>query len=245
MDNTIYSATTGMIARQKSMNITGNNIANLETNGYKRSQAVYDTFAEYLVYRKDGQSTEVGNSSRGVIINDIYTSFEQGPIANTGKALDFALDGFGFFTIESAAGGQYMLTRDGRFTVDAEGFLKNLYGDYVLGQNGRIFVGNNAVTVDEQGNIFIGGNVIDSFLITVPDAAEGMQMLSNGLIAYVGGTEAFAGRILQGCLEKSNVNLIDEMTTMLADARAFQACSQLIKAEDELNRKTVTELAKV
>lgn len=244
MDNTIYSATTGMIARQKSMNITGNNIANLETNGFKRSQAVYDTFAEYLAYRKDGDSTEVGGSSRGVIINNIYTSFEQGPITNTGRALDFALDGFGFFTVESE-GGQYMLTRDGKFTVDAEGFLKDLYGNYVLGQNGRIFIGGNDVTVNEQGNIFIGGTAVDSFLITVPDTTEGLQMLSNGLISYAGGAEAFTGRILQGCLEKSNVNLIDEMTTMLADSRAYQACSQLIKAEDELNRKTVSEIARL
>lgn len=242
MDNTIYSATTGMLARQRSMNITGNNIANLETNGFKRSEAVYDTFGEYLAYRKDGAA--LGDSGRGVIIDNIYTSFEQGPITNTERALDFALDGFGFFTVESADG-QNMLTRDGRFTVDAEGFLKDLYGNYILGQNGRIYIGNNEAAVDEQGNIFIGGAYADSFLITVPAATEGMEMLSNGLLSFAGGTEAFTGKVRQGCLEKSNVNLIDEMTAMLEDSRAFQACSQLIKAEDEMNKKTVNEIARI
>jgi flagellar basal-body rod protein FlgG len=231
-----------MIARQKSMNITGNNIANLETNGFKRSQAVYDTFGDFLAYRKDG--VELGESGRGVIIDKIYTNFEQGSITNTDSTLDFALDGYGFFTVASADG-QTMLTRDGKFTVDADGFLKDLYGNYVLGQNGRIYIGGNDLVVDEQGNLFIGGAAADSFLITVPAAIEGIEMLSNGLLSYVGGTEVFSGRVLQGCIEKSNVNLVDEMTAMLADSRAFQACSQLIKAEDELNKKTVNEIGRV
>jgi flagellar basal-body rod protein FlgF len=244
MDNTIYSAATGMLARQKSMNITGNNLANLETHGFKRSEAMYDTFGNYLAYKKDGATKEVGDSGRGVIINNIYTSFEQGPITSTGDALDFALDGYGFFTV-SSVDGQNMLTRDGKFAVDTDGYLKDLYGNFVLGQNGQIFVGNNNVTVNEQGNIFIGGNAVDSFLITVPNNLEGMEMLSNGLLSYNGGAEAFTGKVLQGCLEKSNVSLIDEMTAMLADSRAFQACSQLIKAEDDLNKKSVTEIARV
>jgi flagellar basal-body rod protein FlgG len=158
--------------------------------------------------------------------------------------LDFALNGDGFFTVMSADG-QTMLTRDGKFTVDQNGFLTDLNGNFIMGQNGQINVGNADFTVDEQGNIFLYGTVSDSFLITVPDNKDGLNMLSNGLLSFNGGAGVYTGKVLQGSLEKSNINLVDEMTAMMKDSRAFQTCSQIVKAEDELMKKTVSEIARL
>jgi len=247
MNNTIYSATSGMIARQKSMNVTSNNLANAETAGYKSSDLVLSTFGDYITYKIDNNGAqEIGSKTHGVIADNVYNNFEQGTIYSTSQSLDFALNGDGFFTLTNADGAS-ILTRDGSFNIDNEGFLINETGSFVMGQNGKINVGEiKSITVSEQGIISGDGNVIDTFLITVPEDNAVIEKLSNGELSNPNGAALeFTGKIIQSSLEQSNVNLIDEMAAMIEDSRAFQSCSQIVKMADELMKKTVNQIGQV
>lgn len=245
MNNTIYSATTGLLTRQKSMNITSNNLSNMETTGFKRSEVVSRTFGEYITAKIDENAKIIGNKTHGVISDNVYTNFEQGPITSTGRNLDLALNGHGFFTLTDADGNT-MLTRDGRFTVDDNGFLTDKSGNFVMGINGRINVGNEDFIISDQGAVLKDETVLDTLNITVPQDTSEIYMLSNGLLSYPEGElNEFTGLVLQGSLEKANVDLVEEMTAMIEDSRAFQTCSQLVRIADGLMQKTVTEIGRV
>jgi flagellar basal-body rod protein FlgF len=224
MDNTISTMATGLKYRIQSMNITANNLANTETAGFKRSKLQASEFDKYLTSRFDEDQTEIGNGNRGVMAAGVFVDQRRGDLNSTGSIYDLALDGEGYFTLAGAGGGQ-ILTRDGRFRVDNNGYLTDEAGNFVLGQNGNIYVGNASFRVNENGNVTANGNFVDTLRIT----ADG----------------GFTGRIIQGSYERSNVNLIDEMSAMLADSRAFQTYSQIVKRADNILAKTVTEIGRV
>lgn len=246
MNNTIYAATTGMLTRQKAMDITSNNLSNTETAGYKCSDLVLTSFGEYMTYKfENGKAVEIGTKTHGVVTGNVYNDFEQGPLYSTNRTLDFALNGNGFFTV-SDANGVSTLTRDGRFNIDDNGFLVDALGSFVMGQKGTMNLGNaKDISVSEAGVISSGGNAIDSFLITVPQDTATIVKLANGQLTNPGGGLEFMGKIIQGSLEKSNVNLIEEMAAMIEDSRAFQSCSQIIKMADQIMQKTVNEIGSV
>lgn len=247
MNNTIYSATTGMIARQKSMNITSNDLANTETAGYKSSDLVMGAFGDYITYRIDNNGMEkIGTKTYGALSESVYNDFEQGAIYSTNRTLDFALNGSGFFTLTNADG-DAMLTRNGSFRIDNEGFLVNETGSFVMGQNGKINVGTETdFSVSEQGVILSDGNVMDTLLITVPEDTTNIEKLASGELSNPNGAVLeFTGKVIQGSLEHSNVNFTDEMTSMIEDSRAFQTCSQIVKMADQIMKKTVTEIGRV
>lgn len=247
MNNAITSATSGMIARQRSMNLTSNNLANTETAGYKSSDLVMGAFGEYITYRTDNNGTEkIGSKTHGAFSESVYNNFEQGMLYSTNQNLDFALSGNGFFTLTDAEGTS-TLTRNGSFSVDMDGYLINGSGSFVMGQNGKVNVGTNTqVSVSEQGVISSDGIIIDTFLITVPEDTTTIVKLPNGELSNpTGNTLEFTGKIVQSSLERSNVNLTDEMTSMIEDSRAFQSCSQIVKMADQIMRKTVTEIGRL
>lgn len=224
MDSTINIMATGLKFRSQSISITANNIANANTNGFKRAELVAGQFDAYLSSRIDSDITPIGNENRGVTAVRVNTDERPGELFLTDAMFDFAIDGEGSFTLEGAGGGQ-LQSRDGHFQVNEDGYLTDSDGNYVLGQNGRIFIGNGWVWVSEAGNIYRNGYVTDTFLITAP-----------------GG---FTGRIKQRCLERSNVRPLDEMTAMMEDSRALQTYSQVVIAADKILQKTVNEIGRV
>lgn len=225
MDGTIRVIATGLRYRAQSINIIANNIANANTNGFKRSELMAGEFEAYLSSRIDAEVTPIGNENRGVQATGVYTDQRRGDLYLTDSMFDFALDGDGSFTLEGAGGGQ-LLTRDGHFQVGADGYLTDARGNYVLGENGRIYVGRGYIWVSEAGNIYINGRLSDRFRITT----------------VAGG---YSGRVLQRCLERSNVRPLDEMMKMIEDSRAFQTYSQVALAADKILQETVTEIGRV
>ena len=167
----LYTAYTGMINEQNRLDILSNNLANADTNGYKKEGATNQTFADELAIKiKDtssyGMPQKLGTMSMGVHIGETYTDYSQGNFRVTDNATDFALDGDGFFAIaytDKAGNTSVKYSRDGAFVVNTAGYLVTKDGDYVLNQNGamnadagaRIQVDPNVpITVDEKGNIF-------------------------------------------------------------------------------------------
>lgn len=224
MDNTISAMAAGLKYRTQSMNITANNLANAESIGFKRSEVQASEFGSYLSNRIDGSATQIGGGNRGVTASKVYNDDSQGAIYATESKLDFALNGEGSFTLSGAGGGQIM-TRDGRFQTDENGYLTDADGNFVMGQNGRIYVGAGDIAVSEDGGVWTGGYYKDTLMIN-----------SNGGLPC---------KVMQGYLERSNVNLTDEMAAMIDDSRAFQSCSQIVRSADKILEKTVTEIGKV
>lgn len=244
MNNAISSAATGMAARQKSMDITGNNLANAETPGYKASELVRSPFGSFISYNTSEEA--VGTQTFGTAPESIYTNRAQGAIYQTGRTLDFALNGNGYFTLQNEVG-ETLYTRGGSFTTDADGFLVNENGSYVMGLEGRINLGDTrSIVVSVRGEITSGGKITDRLLISSADDTAVIQRLAGGELMITGAnTDRFRGQVIQKSLERSNVDFVQEMTRMIEDSRAFQSCSQILKMANQMTEKTVTEIGRV
>jgi flagellar basal-body rod protein FlgG len=186
----------------------------------------------------------IGNDNHGAIAEEVFTDYSQGVVDNTGRALDFAIIGDGFFSIETA-GGQQASTRDGSFQVDGEGNLRTATGGYVMGQGGRIQVGAGVVAIDSSGVVTSDGQTVDTLAILVPDPANNNQTKqSENALSQPTGQGTFTGRIATGKLERSNVDVGEEMAAMMAASRAFQTCAQAVKILDAISQKTVNEIGR-
>ncbi|MPM83644.1 hypothetical protein SDC9_130713 [bioreactor metagenome] len=203
-------------------------------------------FNEFVTYRiSNGKKTEIGSLTHGCIADSAYSLITQGTLDQTGRALDFAITGDGFFKVSDASGNEG-LTRDGNFYVNADGYLTASSGAFVMGKQGRINIGSaDGISVSEQGEIMSDGKYMDILDIISPEDITALQKRQDGTYSYAGNDAGFGGKVIQGSLELSNVNIISEMTSMIEASRAFQSCSQAVKIIDQMNQKTVNEIGRV
>ena len=160
-----YTGASGMRAQQWRLDAVANNLANLDTDGYKRDIAALKAFPELLIRRQDDDGVYlipfgsadaapiIGKMGTGVELNEFYTSFEQGSLKETSSDFDLALEGSGFFTVATPWGERY--TRNGSFQLGKEGFLETKEGYPVLGEEGPIRVKANNFQVDKEGRVWI------------------------------------------------------------------------------------------
>lgn len=253
----LYTAWTGMVNEQNRLDVLSNNLANADTNGYKKEGATSQTFADEMAIRiKDtsyyGMPKRLGGMSMGVHIGETYTDYSQGNYKVTDGATDFALDGNGFFSIEytdKAGNTSVKYTRDGAFVVNTAGYLVTKDGDYVLNQAGaRIQLDpNEKITVDEFGNIFQDDNLVTTLGVVDFEDYNYLAKFGENLYDIVeGGTQIESqARVNQGCIEASNVNVVSEMVNMITITRAYQAGQKVINAVDETLDKAVNQVGKV
>lgn len=164
-----YTAASGMAAQEHRFNAIANNLANVDTHGYKRDLAIHKAFPQMLLRRMsdDGvirvpyrdpsigavdKAPVVGVLGTGVEENEVYTVFEQGSLEQTENSFDLALEGEGFFVVRTPGGERY--TRNGSFLIGPEGLLVTKQGYPVLGENGPIRIKLNNFMVDQDGRIF-------------------------------------------------------------------------------------------
>lgn len=236
----LFTSASGMLAESMRNDVTANNLANINTTGYKKDVTVFKSFPEVLIQRiNDQKKTDpqpqviIGSLGTGAIVDEIITSHEQGQFRETTSNFDLAIEGEGYFTVQNQRGIFY--TRNGAFTIDSQGFLVNSQGDYVLGQAGPIQIGNvGDVRVDEAGNILVDGG--DEPVATLRIAAiinkTALTKVGDSLFTggQVGGT---VGQVKQKFLEISNVNPVHEMVNMITIARAYEANQKVITALDQ------------
>ena len=260
----LYTAYTGMINEQKRLDVLSNNLANADTNGYKKEGTTSQTFADELAIKiKDtssyGLAQKLGTISMGVHIGETYTDYSTGSFKVTDNSTDFAIKGDGFFAIaytDKQGNSSVKYTRDGAFTVNTQVYLVTKDGDYVLNANdarngnvnGRIRVDPiQKITVDELGNIYQNDQQVGT--IGIVDFADYDYLAKYGENMYDlvnGGTVTAAdGRIVQGTLESSNVNVVSEMVNMITISRAYQAGQKVINTIDETLDKAVNQVGNV
>lgn len=242
----LYTAYTGMIQQEKRMDVLTNNLANADTNGYKKEGATAQSFDALLAFKikdaTEGYRTakRIGYNNPGVKIGEGYTDFSQGPMKETANPYDIALTDKGFFKVEfvSKSGeSKIMYTRDGNFTVDAEGYLLTRDGDHVLDDKDQyVKVKTNAGTTE----INISGQIIQDGVVTAKIGTTDFEDYNylkrygeNYFEAIDGATEkASSAKMYAGFLETANISIVSEMVDMITVSRAYDSNQKLITTID-------------
>lgn len=243
----IYVAATGMLNEERRLDVIANNIANADTTGFKRSVTVNESMASLLLRRLgDGPAAPaIGTLGLGVAQADARPVFTQGGFRFTGRDLDLALAGDGFFAVETAGGVRY--TRDGAFSVSADGYVVTADGNRVLGATGPLQVGTaGKVTISESGEVAVDGAVKGRLRLAAFPPGTDLRREGDNRFRVADGTAerpATAG-VRAGYLEQANVQPVREMVEMISVMRAYEANQRAVKAHDETLGQAVTEIAR-
>lgn len=237
-----YTIASGLIANQRAIEAIGNNVDNSLTPGFRSERIVKSAFQAELQSRLDSKGTAVlsagGKGAPVVVVGDSVTRFEPGSIKPTGRELDIAINGDGFFVVKGTDGQRY-LTRNGAFNVDDEGYLELTGYGRVQGAAGDIRVGSSAIDVTQEGVIRDKqGNLLGTLSIVEPADENALQRAANGLFTGGGNTPSASFEIIQGSLESSNVDMNSEITNLIATQRDLQSCASALKIIDALDRKS-------
>jgi len=247
MDNSLLVSLSQQLAAYKSMDVIANNLANVSTAGYKRESA---KFEEYItqVAPSEGQT----GTQKISFVKDAGTSrdLSQGNIQDTGATYDFALNGKGFFAVQTPQGIRY--TRDGHFTLDASGQVVTEQGYVLQGDGGSITVTPNDsnVQVAKDGAVSSTVNGISNQIgkLQVQDFADDSALTKQGDNLYSTSqapTAATGTTIRQGALEASNVQPVLEISHMIDVMRAYQATASLSQSQEDLTRQAIDKLGQM
>lgn len=253
----LYTAYTGMINEQHRMDVLTNNLANADTNGYKKEGATSQAFDTVLALKiKDASEPgnlprHIGTANLGVKIGENYTDYLQGPLKVTGNSYDLAITGDGFFNIEfTNKGGETSTkyTRDGAFVVSTDGYLMTKDGDYVLGDKGRVKIDpKQEVVIDELGFVRQGDREVAKIKITNFADYNYIEHYGENYYQPVEGAKEaeYFGQIRQGYLETSNVQVVQEMVEMISVSRQYESNQKIITTIDNTAQIAATQLGKV
>jgi len=219
----IHNAIDGALLQKVRFDNIANNLANINTNAFKRDIIAFD------------QTLSMKYVSE--------TDFSPGPVIHTGNELDVALATRGLFKIQTPQGIRY--TANGSFSLNAEGFLVTRNGDKVLGRNGPIKINGNKVSIGKDGQVVVDNGPVDT--ISVVDFTQPQLLKKEGASYYMyqGGKEGIFPAenvdLQQGYLEKSNVNPTEEMIKMIETFRAYESAQKAIQTIDEMTNKIVND----
>jgi flagellar basal-body rod protein FlgG len=229
----LYSAAAGMSAQQEQLNAISNDLANVSTSGYQAERVAFSDLL-YSPLNMAGTATTTGAGAKAQLIGRSET---QGSLQETGQPLDLAIEGAGYFQV-TRANGKVALTRDGTFGVDARGQIVNAEGNR-LSPPIKLPAGvsPNEVSISPDGTVAARGHKLGQIeLVTVTSPGH---MLADGSgeltpTAASGAPHAAKGRIHQGAVEASNVNIASEMALMVSTQRDFQLTSTAIQTESQM-----------
>lgn len=246
-----YNATSGMLTQNRNLNVISNNMGNVSTPGFKSDKYMASTFREVLISRignKDKSNpSPLGNMAMIRASDTTVTDFTNVSYAPTRSALDFAISGNGFFSIQSPNGVVY--TRNGSFTLDDQGYLTLPTIGRVLGENGPIYLGTDKIRVDSTGTIYSeDGNTRYGTLQLTDFQDYDTQLVKttgNVFVAPNGGGFQADAKVVGGALESSNVDAVSEMVQMMSSQRALQSSAQVLKMYDGVMSKLVSQLGPV
>lgn len=234
----IYNSAAGMLTGQYKQDVIANNLANADTVGFKRDLATFAERipAEHAGVRQGPSDRGVEGLSGGMWLGRTHTLHTDGTLERTGRAEDVALDGPGFFVVEKD--GQQLLSRDGRFVTDADGVLRAASdGALVLdraGQAMRISRQGGDLSINADGEVFQDDRRIGQLALT--DVRDYDALTKTGASRFIADEENLTGtpaRVLSGVLERSTVEPVKELASMLLTSRRFQLNARMIQLQDE------------
>lgn len=246
MIDALYISASGLRSEQKQIDVISNNVANLQTPGFKRSRVNFVDVASASL-AQDAEAVGGLALGSGTRIVSTSTSFAPGELRASGSPLDLALEGAGFFELEGEDG-SLLYTRDGRFRLDAEGYLTSVHGRRLTN---AFPVPADAVDlrVATNGEVSarLGGSTERTLLGTIElatfAAPELLASVGNnsfaatdaaGAVSYGQAGDTGFGRVQQGFVEQANVEMIDEMSALVLAQRAYQLNARVLQASDQI-----------
>ncbi|HEV3397369.1 MAG TPA: flagellar basal-body rod protein FlgF [Xanthobacteraceae bacterium] len=253
MENALLVGLSRQMALQREMEVVANNIANIDTNGFK---ADFSLFQEYLMPGARDGSFRVADSpvsfvrDRGTLID-----LNQGPLQRTGNPLDVAINGDGFLVINTPQGERY--TRNGSLEINAQGELVTSEGYQVLGDGGPIAfqAQDTGITINPEGTVSVkdGANATIAIIrgqLRVVSFAQPQRLQKEGDSTFSAPADMPAApsttsRVVQGALEKSNVRPIIEMSHMIEVSRSYATIANLLQSQGDLHKSALQQLSDV
>lgn len=272
-----YTVASGMIAQQRRTELLTNNISNARTPGFKEDQSTIRSFPDMLMSSINSTNiptenglnhmyaNQTGGINAGIYMQETLANYQQGQLLETELATDFALmngqmpvnadgvEGTVMFRLQHPGGGE-AYTRNGNFTVDAQGYLVSAQGLYVLNDNGqRMQVNNDDFTLTADGMIMSGDAQVGRVGVAYAANPEVLMKQDNGLFRLDGGAnlptaygvQGVAFSMQQKYVESSNVDTGRAMTELMTAYRAFEANQKVLQAYDRSMEKAVNEIGKV
>lgn len=237
MDNSLhYLALNRQIGLKLEMDVIANNIANINTTGFRREGL---SFTEFVLSASNEESVSMADTGARHILD------QPGGLTETGGTFDVAIEGDGFFLIEGD--GEQILTRAGAFQISELGVLSTSAGAPLLDAGGaQIPIGIDAkdVQISQDGTVSADGNVVAQIAIVTADPAALKRLGDTAFTVADGAFENLADpRVRQGALEASNVNPVHEMARMIEVTRAYEMAQSVIQDEDERVREAIKTLS--
>jgi flagellar basal-body rod protein FlgF len=240
----IYSSASSLFTLLEKQEAYSHNLANLSTPGFKQEVVRAEEIGQQALardYGSDGQTAPIGHLPAGVTGDQLEIDYSQGPLDGTGRSLDVAIAGDGFFRIQTPQGER--LTRDGTFHKDSNGALVTAAGYAVLGDNGPIRLGDGDLFIDDSGNIFMPnsktpvarlslGNVADTATLT-PEA-DNLLAPGTGVVQVLGANQT---HVKQGFVEHANVDVSGSVVGMMLALRSYEATQRTLQMQDEALQK--------
>ena len=233
----LYTAYTGMLNEQHRMDVLTNNLANADTNGFKKEGATSQAFDAILAYKiKDSSENthlarRLGVNHPGVKIGEGYTDFSQGPIKSTGNAYDLALTDAGFFAVE-------FTSKSGETSVK---YTRDV--DPVLDENGSYIEINQLLPaeINSSGQIIQDGKVVATIQVTDFEDYDYLERYGENYFQPIEGAQEkeAAAEIRSGYLETSNISVVTEMVNMITVSRAYESNQKIIQTIDSTLEKAV------
>lgn len=229
----IYSAGMGMLNSLQRLDSISNNLANVNTNGYKKDTSLFKAILEkefYSFSKNSQKGFSIGKSETAVVLDKVVPEMTQGRLVETNNNFDMAILGKGFFKVQS--GESIFYTRNGEFKLSANGYLVDNNGNKVLDETDNPIRIQDKFEVNEDGNINNTSNKV---------GIVELQNLSKKGTNYFIGTEIkdTTSKVKQGYIEKSNVDTLKEMVNMISANREFEILQKAVQSQDSLNAKAI------
>ncbi len=224
MTRGLRAAAAGMRVQTQRQDVHAHNLANAATPGFVRSRAIVGEsgFARAL-RQAEGSALPVAQSAP--------VDISPGPVHETNSPWDVAIDGDGFFALQTDRGLRF--TRDGRFQVGAGGELLSASGHPVMGRAGPITLPGDEFLISDRGQVFSDGQFVDEIFIAQFEGDDGLRREADGLLtAPVGPRMADEPRVRQGYVEDANVTVVREMAQMMSGLRAYEASAATLSYTD-------------
>lgn len=248
MQRGFYTAASGILTNERTINVLTNNMVNAKTPGFRASRVVTTTFDQELLTRIEGLNTgRIGTGSIMRRVEDVLVDYSPTSLEQTDSPYDMALDGLGYFNIQDGEGNQY-LTRNGAFELDDQNRLALTAGGLVLGEKGVIQLTTSDFTVEADGTIYDAeGEIVDRLLLTIPPEGTQIEEQRNGMytvpdMALNVPVDATT-QVIQGYLERNNIDINQEYTRVMEAQRAFQSCSTALQIIDRIDQKSAQQIA--
>lgn len=244
MDQGVYTAASGAMAMELRLAVIANNLANVDTVGYKKDHVNFEKFVKQLETLPLAEG-EYQRIAEDVVPKDYYIDTTQGSSRLTGNPLDVALIGDGYFAV--SADGKERYTRAGSLQRSMDGLLVDQQGNPIQGEGGDIQLGNGEVVIGPDGTVTTGGQVVDRLkVVDIPE--DKLVKIGRNLFEVPEGyapVELDNPQIQQGSLEMSNVNAIQEMLGLVETQRAYEMFQKMMRTLNDAYGQSIRNVGTV